>query len=201
MTTLPRVSLVVPESSLEKAWRHLLGDTDNLMWSDSSTVFSVLLLSVSQWLLEGLMIRVEAEGTTASGPVCYDWSVSLGTLSFPVRPSLGSHHLLFWEADPGDLSWESRWMWQWPCLSCTFGTPKSVCSPSPFTHLGAEAQQRTAMASSLLGKNTLAKTPTTVRSPEGVHLLLSHWGQTWETWWRRLVSDEPRLRMTKERCT
>lgn len=201
MDTLPRVSLVVLESSLEKDWWYLLGDTDNLIWSDSSTVFSVLLLCVSQWLLEGLMIRVEVEGTTTSVPVCYDSSVSLGTLSFPVRLPLGCHHLLFWEADPGDLSWESRWMWQWPCLSCTFGTPKSVCSPSPFAHLGAEAQQRIAMASSLLGKNTLAKTPPTVRSPEGVHLLRSQWSQIWETWWRRLVSDEPRLRMTKERCT
>lgn len=93
------------------------------MWSDSSTVFSVLLLSVSQWLLEGLMIRVEAEGTTASGPVCYDWSVSLGTLSFPVRPSLGCHHLLSWEADPGDLSWDQG------------GCGSDLASRAPLVHL------------------------------------------------------------------
>lgn len=76
-TAVPRISVIVPESSLAKVWWHLLGSIDNLIQSDISTVFRVLLLSDSQWLLEGLMIRAGAEGSTSSGPVCSHWSVSM----------------------------------------------------------------------------------------------------------------------------
>lgn len=110
------ISFIVPEGSLAKDW-YLLGNTDNFIQTDISTVFNVLLLPVSWRLLTGFRMRAEAEATTLSG-----LTVLIGQFHYdpPSSPVTACFHnaITYGFGRP-------VWMWCWPHLWCLSGTAKA----------------------------------------------------------------------------
>ena len=104
---------------------HLPGNVDDLVESDISVVFNVLLLlPVSWWLLEGFDDQGRGRGHHLNlGLSVLDGQFHCNPQAFPVTGCLGNIITNFFsETDPGGRSWGPRQMWHPPHLRCTSGT-------------------------------------------------------------------------------